>query len=85
MACVEGVKKGLESMEYDQLHARSKGSADEEGEKIFLGLPPFARTQANKRNENRPFPSCYEPHYESAAKCKVFVMKISCHLNAKKN
>ena len=23
---------------------------------------------------NRPFPSCFEPHYESEAKCKVFVM-----------
>ena len=25
---------------------------------------------------NRPFPSCFEPHYESEAKCKVFHMKI---------
>ena len=28
---------------------------------------------------NRPFPSCCEPHYESEAKCKVFIMKISFH------
>ena len=28
---------------------------------------------------NRPFPSCFEPHYESEAKSKVFVMKISFH------
>ena len=28
---------------------------------------------------NRPFPSCCQPHYESKAKCKVFVMKISFH------
>ena len=33
---------------------------------------------------NRPFPSYFEPHYESEAKCKVFVMKISCHLYANK-
>ena len=25
----------------------------------------------------RPFPSCYEPHYESEAKCKALHMKIS--------
>ena len=28
---------------------------------------------------NRPFPSCFEPHYGREAKCKVFVMKISFH------
>ena len=28
--------------------------------------------------------SCYEPHYESEAKCKVFIMKISFHSNANK-
>ena len=33
---------------------------------------------------NRPFPSCFEPHYESEAKCKVFVMKISFLSNANK-
>ena len=27
-------------------------------------------------HQNRPFPSCFEPDYESEAKCKVFVMKI---------
>ena len=26
---------------------------------------------------NRPFPSCRKPHYESEAKCKAFLMKIS--------
>ena len=26
-----------------------------------------------------PFPSCFEPHYESEAKCKVFIKKISFH------
>ena len=26
---------------------------------------------------NGPFPSCIEPHYESKAKCKVFIVKIS--------
>ena len=24
---------------------------------------------------NRPFPSCFEPRYESEAKCKVLIMK----------
>ena len=33
---------------------------------------------------NRPFPSCCEPHYESEAKCKVFIMKISFHSYANK-
>ena len=33
---------------------------------------------------NRPFPSCCEPHFESEAKCKVFIMKISFHSNANK-
>ena len=32
-----------------------------------------------KKGENRPFPSCFEPHHESEAKCKVFVVKISFH------
>ena len=36
------------------------------------------------RQANRPFPSCFEPHYESEAKCKVFVMKISFHSYANK-
>ena len=33
---------------------------------------------------NRPFPSCFEPHYEIEAKCKAFVLKISFHSNANK-
>ena len=33
---------------------------------------------------NGPFPSCFEPHYESEAKCKVFIMKISFHSYANK-
>ena len=36
------------------------------------------------RDKNRPFPSYFEPHYESEAKCKVFVMKISFHSYANK-
>ena len=36
-------------------------------------------------NQNRrPFPSCFEPHYESEAKCKAFIMKISFHSHANK-
>ena len=31
------------------------------------------------RNQNRPFPSCFEPHYESEAKYKVYILKISFH------
>ena len=26
---------------------------------------------------NRSFPGCFEPHYESEAKCKFFFMNIS--------
>ena len=33
---------------------------------------------------NRPFPSCSEPHYESKAKRKVFIMKISFRSYANK-
>ena len=33
---------------------------------------------------NRPFPSCFEPHCESEAKCKDFVMSISFHSYANK-
>ena len=32
----------------------------------------------------RAFPCCSEPHYESEAKCKVFIMKISFHSHANK-
>ena len=35
------------------------------------------------KKDHRPFPSCFEPHYESEAKCKVFVMKISFHMQTK--
>ena len=33
---------------------------------------------------NRLFPSCFEPHCQSEAKCKVFITKISFHSNANK-
>ena len=33
---------------------------------------------------NRQFPSCFETHYESEAKCKVFIVKISFHSYANK-
>ena len=32
--------------------------------------------QETSRIYNRSIPSCFEPHYESEAKCKVFIMKI---------
>ena len=35
-------------------------------------------------HQNIPFPSCFEPHYESKPKSKVFVMKISFHSYANK-
>ena len=34
---------------------------------LAAGIPIF----------NRPFSSCCEPHYESEAECKIFLMKIS--------
>ena len=33
---------------------------------------------------NWPFPSCCKPHYQSEAKCKVFIMEISFHSCANK-
>ena len=36
------------------------------------------------RVTNRPFQSYFELHYESKAKCKVFVIKISFHSFANK-
>ena len=38
----------------------------------------------NSLGLNIPFPSCFEPHYESETKCKGFVMKISFHSYANK-
>ena len=35
-----------------------------------------------KKIHKRQFPSWREPHYESKAKCKAFIMKISFHFNA---
>ena len=35
--------------------------------------------------DNRSFPSCCEPHYESEAKCKTFHMKISFCLHMNEN
>ena len=37
-----------------------------------------------KRNSNRPFPSCFEPHCKIEATCKVLIMKISFHSYANK-
>ena len=37
-----------------------------------------------KERGNTPFPSCFEPHYESEPQCKVFIMKISFHSYANK-
>ena len=37
-----------------------------------------------KKSQNRLFPSCFEPHHESEAKCKIFIMKISLHSYANK-
>ena len=37
-----------------------------------------------KERGNTPFPSRFEPHYESKPKCKVFIMKISFHSYANK-
>ena len=42
----------------------------------------YARITASpgrKRNQNRPFPSCFESHYESEPKYKVNIMKVSFH------
>ena len=36
------------------------------------------------KQNNRLFPSCFEPHYDSEAKCKVIIMKISFHSYANK-
>ena len=33
---------------------------------------------------NRPFPSCFEPHYESEVNCKAFIVKLSVHSYANK-
>ena len=44
----------------------------------------FMLFSCEKYRKNRPFPSCFEPHYESEAKCKVFVMKISFHSSCNK-
>ena len=40
-------------------------------------MKPSEKKNMRSIDENRPFPSCREPHYESEAKCKAFHMKIS--------
>ena len=45
-------------------------------------LFPFCHGHDSKKRlllkqDNRPFPSCREPYYESEVKCKTFHMKIS--------
>ena len=49
---------------------------------VFVRKPLFVRSLFEIIN--RPFPSCFEPPYESEAKCEVFVMKISFHSYANK-
>ena len=45
----------------------------------------YTRLRCGKGDkDNRPFPSCFEPRYESEAKSKVFVMKMSFHSYANK-
>ena len=59
---------------------------DHKNPSVFCFLPTrITKFKFESENEmNRPFPSCFEPHYESEAKCKVFVMKISFHSYANK-
>ena len=42
-------------------------------------------SKINHLSHNRPFPSCFESHYESEAKCKAFGMKIRFHSLCKQN
>ena len=55
---------------------------------VILPLQLFVTTESFrimvKVNGNRPFPSCFEPHCQSDAKCKFFVMKTSFHSNQTK-
>ena len=47
-------------------------------EPLFCSInPSFVAFSCHR--PNRLFPSCFEPHYGSEAKCKVFVMKSSFH------
>ena len=45
----------------------------------FLTLPPTPTEWIN-----RPFPSYFDTHNESEAKCKAFIMKINFHSSANK-
>ena len=45
---------------------------------------PLAGFAGKRHTLNGPFPSCIEPRYESEAKCKAFIMKISFHSYANK-
>ena len=51
---------------------------------VICALSEYRRTAKWNLFVNRPFPNCFEPHNESEAKCKVFVMKISFHSYANK-
>ena len=50
---------------------------------VVFSLAIFAEIPSEVQ-VNRPFPSYSELHYESEAKCIVYVMKISFHLYANK-
>ena len=50
----------------------------------IVGTRQAARDRCTLGSDNRPFPSCFEPRYESDASCIVFIVKISLHSYAKK-
>ena len=50
---------------------------------LFLMQTSLAKVSEAPHPRNKQFPSCFEPHYESEAKCKVCIMKISFHSNEK--
>ena len=48
------------------------------GLKVIHSIKELQNVEKIKKTDhNRPFPSCFEPHYESEASCIVFIMKIS--------
>ena len=65
-----------EETEFRYLGHSDNGGLNAHG-KCFRFLMPIYNHVWAVRFGNRPYPSCFEPYYESEAKCKAFHVKIS--------
>ena len=73
--------KIIHFLQYDWSMKMARCKSRQPFSRDFSNVLLCSRVGANLKTEfyfdNRPFPSCCEPHYESEAKCKAFHMKNS--------